>query len=182
MTPPEIKQRSEADRLFGEIAVRLFMTTRRNVTKALKAQAHARGEGGTPSVGEVMVALEMLSERQVRAILKAQEVYDEQTVETLYGRIAIKNGFITQSDLEAALKIQNRVSRRLRIGEILVKKSFMTWDQHEAILATQERILAEIKRKKEESGRIEITDENDLKATVGAPAERPSLVDPSKQG
>jgi len=177
MTTETHPERSEADRLFGEIAVRLFMTTRRNVSRALKAQRAARDEGGTPSIGEVMVGLEMLSETQVKAVLKAQEVYDEQTVETLYGRIAVKNGFITQSDLEAALKVQNRVHRRLRVGEILVKKSFMTWEQHESILAAQERVLTQIQKRLEESG---ATASPVLGDEAMAPApERPRLVDPA---
>ncbi|MGE0712185.1 MAG: hypothetical protein AB7N76_29860 [Planctomycetota bacterium] len=145
---------SDAERLFGELAVRLFMTTRRDLSRALKAQREAREAGGTPTIGEVMVGLEMITEKQVQAVLRAQEVYDEQSVETLYGKLAVKNNFITQSDLEAALKVQNRTGGRLRIGEVLVKKSYMTWEQHEAILAAQERILAGIQKKREESARL----------------------------
>jgi len=142
---------SDADRLFGELAVRLYLTTRRDLSRALKAQREARDAGGSPAIGEVMVGLDMLSEDQVSAVLEAQQVYDDTTVETLYGKLAVKNGFITQTDLEAALKIQQRTGRRLRVGEVLVKKSYMTWEQHEAILAAQERILAGLARKRQQA-------------------------------
>jgi hypothetical protein len=166
MERTESEYQNQADRLFGEIAVRLFMSTRRDVDKALKAQNEARAVGAEPSIGEVMVGLEVLSEIQVKAILKAQEVYDDRSVETLYGNLAVKNNFITKSDLQVALKIQARTGRRLRIGEVLVKKSFVTWEQHEALLRAQERILAGIdksKKKKEEQAGTEKKSSVELK-------------------
>jgi triphosphoribosyl-dephospho-CoA synthetase len=140
---------THGDRLFGEIAVRLFMASRKDVDRAVKAQFEARGVGALPNLGEVMIGLEILSENQVKAILKAQEHYDERTVETLYGNLAVKNNFVTKADLEAALRIQERTGRRLRIGEVLVKKGFVTWEQHEALLRAQERILMGIKQRKQ---------------------------------
>lgn len=131
----------DAEFLFGELAVRLFMITRRDLDRALKAQAEAREAGATPSLGEVCEGLELLSAEQVQAVLRAQEIYDPASVETLYGRLAVKNRFVTQDDLELALKIQERTGRRLRVGEVLVKKSMITWEQHESILRGQERIL-----------------------------------------
>jgi hypothetical protein len=138
-----------ADRLFGEIAVRLFMTTRRDVERALKAQREAREAGGDPSLGEVMVGLDLLEADQVATVLRAQAIYDDRTIETLYGQLAVKNGFVSASDLELALTIQRRTGARLRIGEVLVKKGFITWEQHEALLRTQERVLQGL----EQSGR-----------------------------
>ncbi len=129
------------DRLFGELAVRLFMATRRDVERALKAQRDAREAGGDPTLGEVMVGLDLLEDKQVQAILRAQEVYDAETVETLYGKLAVKNGIVSASDLDLALKVQARTGRRLRIGEVLVKKGFISWDQHESLRRAQERIL-----------------------------------------
>jgi hypothetical protein len=139
---------SGAEHLFGELAVRLFMTTRRDLDRALKVQLEAREAGGDPSLGEVMVGLEILTEQQVRAILRAQEIYDDRTVEAFYGKLAVRNDFVSQGDLEAALKIQERTGRRLRIGEILVKKGYISWDQHESLLRAQERILTQLDEKK----------------------------------
>ncbi len=140
---------NHADHLFGEIAVRLYMTTRRDLDRALKAQKKAREVGGNPNLGEVMIGLELLNQSHVNTILKAQESYDDKSIETLYGSLAIKNGFITKADLEAALRIQERTGRRLRIGEVLVKKGFVTWEQHESLLRAQQRILAGVKKAKD---------------------------------
>lgn len=131
----------DAEFLFGELAVRLFMITRRDLDQVLKAQAEAREAGGNPSLGEVCEGLELLSAEQVQAVLRAQKIYDPKSVETLYGRLAVKNRFVSQENLEAALVIQERTGRRLRVGEVLVKKSMITWEQHESILRAQERIL-----------------------------------------
>lgn len=137
---------TNAEYLFGELAVRLFLLTRKDLDRGLRAQREAREAGGDPSLGEVLVGLSLLTEEQVATILRAQAIYDDKSVETLYGRIAIKNGFLTQSNLDSALKTHERLQRRLRIGEVLVKKGYLTWEQHEAILRAQERILNGIER------------------------------------
>src|SRR5690242_15639918 len=113
---------SSPEQLFGEIAVRLFFCTRRDLDRALKAQHEAREAGSDPQIGEVMKALGILNQDQVEAVIRAQDVYDVSNVETLYGRIAIRNKFIRPADLEDAMKVQQRTGRRLRMGEILVKR------------------------------------------------------------
>jgi len=130
-----------AEALFGEIALRLFFCTRMDLDRALRAQAAARETGSNPSIGEIMRALGALTADQVTAVVQAQGEYDDVTIEGLYGRIAIKNRFIEPKDLEAALAVQVRMGRRLRLGEILVKKGMLSWDQHESILRAQERML-----------------------------------------
>jgi len=139
---------TDADRLFGEIAVRLFMLTRRDLDRGLRAQDQAREQGGTAALGEVLVGLGLMTEAQVAAVLRAQEIYDEKSVETLYGRLAVKNKFLTQAELDKALDVHERTGRRLRIGEVLVKKGYLTWEQHESLLRAQERLLAGIAKKR----------------------------------
>ena len=139
---------SAADQLFGEIAVRLFFCTRRDLDRGLKAQLEAREAGSEPPIGEVLKALGVLNADQVEAVLRAQDVYDASNVETLYGRIAIRNKFIRPADLEDAMKVQQRTGRRLRMGEILVKRGYINWEQHESILRLQERLLKQMERNK----------------------------------
>ena len=139
---------SQADQLFGEIAVRLFFCTRRDLERGLKAQAEARDAGSDPPIGEVLKALGTLNKEQVEAVLRAQGVFDVNNVETLYGRIALRNKFIRPADLEDAMKVQQRTGRRLRMGEILVKRGHLTWEQHESILRLQERLLRQMEGKK----------------------------------
>lgn len=138
---------SAADQLFGEIAVRLFFCTRRDLERGLKAQHEAREAGSDPQIGEVLRALGVLNGDQVEAVLRAQGVFDGTTVETLYGRIAIRNKFIRPADLEDAMKVQQKTGRRLRMGEILVKRGHLTWEQHESILRLQERLLRQMEGK-----------------------------------
>src|SRR5206468_1976781 len=102
---------SAADQLFGEIAVRLFFCTRRDLDKGLKAQLEAREAGSDPPIGEVLRALGLLKQEQIEAVLRAQDVYDVNNVETLYGRIALRNKFIKPADLEDATKVQQRTGR-----------------------------------------------------------------------
>ena len=153
---PRQNSQSQADRLFGEIGVRLYITTRRDLDRAIKAQIVAREAGGDPNLGEVMVGLDLLTLDQVKTILKAQEMYDDETIETLYGKLAVKNGFITKADLKGALRIQERTGRRLRIGEVLVKKGYVTWAQHEALLRAQQRIFAGVAKSEKDKGSVKL--------------------------
>ena len=137
---------SGADQLFGEIAVRLFFCTRRDLDRGLKAQKEAREAGSDPPIGEILRALGIVNQEQVDAVLKAQGVFDVSNVETLYGRIALRNKFIRPADLEDAMKVQQRTNRRLRMGEILVKRGHLTWEQHESILRLQERLLRQMEK------------------------------------
>ena len=139
---------SAADQLFGEIALRLFFCTRKDLDRALHAQNEAREAGSDPPIGELMRGLGILTAQQVDAVLRAQDVFDANNVETLYGRIALRNRFIKPADLEDAMKIQARTGRRLRMGEILVKRGHLTWNQHESILRLQERLLHQMESKK----------------------------------
>src|SRR6476619_52224 len=99
---------SAADQLFGEIAVRLFFCTRRDLDRGLKAQHEAREAGSDPPIGEILRALGILNHDQIEAVLRAQQVFDLSNVETLYGRIALKNKFIRPADLEDASRVQQR--------------------------------------------------------------------------
>jgi hypothetical protein len=137
-----------ADELFGEIAIRLFFCTRRDLDRGLKAQQEAREAGSDPRIGEILKALGIMNADQVEAVLKAQAVFDVQSVETLYGRIALRNRFIRPVDLEDAVKVQQRTGRRLRVGEILVKRGHLTWEQHESVLRAQERLLRQMEKSK----------------------------------
>jgi hypothetical protein len=139
---------SAADQLFGEIAIRLFFCTRRDLDRSLRAQAEAREAGSDPPLGEILRALGVLNQEQVDTVLKTQEVFDVTNVETLYGRIALRNRFIRPADLEDANKVQAKTGRRLRMGEILVKRGYITWEQHESILRLQERLLRQMEKKK----------------------------------
>ncbi len=165
---------SAADELFGEIAIRLFFCTRRDLDRGLKAQHEAREAGSDPRIGEVLKALGILNTDQVEAVLKAQEVFDVQNVETLYGRIAIRNRFIRPVDLEDAVKVQHRTGRRLRVGEILVKRGHLTWEQHESILRAQERLLRQMEKSKgPDVDSLPLPDEAPTAGSGGAGAEPP---------
>ncbi|MFH0938977.1 MAG: protein kinase [Planctomycetota bacterium] len=63
------------------------------------------------------------------------------TTETAsFGKVAIKLGFITPSQLEEAIKVQATVAKvglRKRLGEILIKKGYLTPDQFQQVIKQQ---------------------------------------------
>lgn len=61
--------------------------------------------------------------------------------EILFGKLAIKNSFITESQLEKALQDQDFYTPGTPLGEILVDKGFITRDQLSRLLEAQKKNL-----------------------------------------
>lgn len=61
--------------------------------------------------------------------------------EILYGKIAIKKGFITRKELKEVLRRQQEEENPPPIGEILLDAGMLTQDQHEIVLRLQEQNL-----------------------------------------
>lgn len=144
MTDP----RPAAEHLFGEIALRFFFCSRRDLDRALRAQLAARESGMSPTVGDMLVAQGVLTPDQVDAVMRVQSLVDEKGPETLYGRIALKNRMVSPEQIEVAIAHQQRTGSLLRLGEILVKKGFVTWEQHEAVLRVQRRLDRLLEKKR----------------------------------
>lgn len=57
-----------------------------------------------------------------------------------FGKVAIRLGFITPSQLEEAVKVQTTAAKaglRKRLGEILIKKGYLTPEQFQQVIRSQ---------------------------------------------
>jgi len=134
--------------IFGKIAVRLGLSTQRQVDEAVALQETThKGR----QIGKILVergALEQAGLLRVLEIqrrnLKARGHYTDETTEnTLFGRIAVREGLITERRLNEALRTQAKMeslsSLHMKIGEILLKKGFVSPEGVQRILSLQGR-------------------------------------------
>jgi hypothetical protein len=141
-----------ADRFFGVIALKNHVLTREQLVRALDVQQRraaanqgadgggGAGAGAGPTLGEVCRELGFLREDEVNAILWAQAKSEVLLEETLWGRIAVSNGLISDEQLRTALEEQKRRDYHVRLGEILVERGHIDRQQLQAVLKTQRRM------------------------------------------
>lgn len=127
-------------KLLGTLAIEKGWVTVQQIEEAIKHQVE------TPQkLGEILLRKGYLSKNQLDELLDhhTQMVFNED--ERQFGRIAIKNKFISKEDLEIALKEQKGTNDLL--GEVLVGKGLITLQKCNAILKSQERFLISIDKK-----------------------------------
>ncbi|MHC5036516.1 MAG: protein kinase domain-containing protein [Planctomycetota bacterium] len=134
--------------LFGKIAVRLGIATQRQVDEAVALQETThKGR----QIGKILMERGALDEKGLLRVLHIQRrnlqarghYTDETTEKTLFGRIAVREGLITDPQLNEALRTQAKMESlsglHIKIGEILQRKGFMTTDGVQKVLSLQGR-------------------------------------------
>ncbi len=61
--------------------------------------------------------------------------------EILFGKVAVKKGFISKEELKEALAYQEKLDEDLAIGEVMRREDFLTEDQLETVLEIQKKNL-----------------------------------------
>jgi serine/threonine-protein kinase len=142
MAPEEIE-----DLLFGRIAVKLAVVSKKDLEVALAAQ----DAGETRQVGKILLDRGAMDENSLLKVLKVQRknlgarsAYADTARENqLFGRIALREGWITERQLNDALRVQGRAEETThlhqRIGEVMVRKKLLEQAQVQKILRMQGR-------------------------------------------
>lgn len=129
-----------ADSFFGSIALKNRMLTRAQLAEALRVQWE-RSQGGIgPNLGEICIQLGFLSPDKVSAVLEAQLESELLLEETLCGHIAVRNGLISQQQLDSALALQRAEGPGARLGHIFITRGELTAQQVHAVLTSQQRM------------------------------------------
>ncbi|MHC5038097.1 MAG: hypothetical protein ACYTHM_12345 [Planctomycetota bacterium] len=132
--------------LFGKIARKHRFVLPDDLEECLAIQEKLRLIGGEKKLGEVLVDQGYLTADHVTWILGRQgtEIVPEEA--SLFGDLAVLNGFVRRGAVDKALKTQKKDLKRgstfLRIGELLVGDGEMTPQEREAILSLQSRLRA----------------------------------------
>lgn len=139
------------DAFFGTIALKNDLISRDELSEALRVQQEEREEEGSDrTLGEICVELLFMTEEEVEQVLWLQQKSEMILEDTLYGRIAVKQGLVSDDQLETALERQRESGYEQRMGEILVELDYLTDEQVAQVLATQERLQQRLEERSRE--------------------------------
>jgi hypothetical protein len=144
----EEKSRSRADRLFGQIAMKLGVVTQQQLQDALEVQRFAQGH---KPLGLILIelkfvtpqGLERILEEQKRILADAGNRQKAVKEDNLFGKVAIRMGFATEEQLAECLALQEQLpkDRFMRLGDILVIKGYLTVEQVKKVTDTQKGLI-----------------------------------------
>src|SRR5262245_57808551 len=108
----ESRRRRRTDRLFGHIAVELGIVTPEQLEEALQVQAAVSSR--PPPLGVVLMELRLVTPEDLERIVETQRKIveeirgreKEQKDDNLFGKVAVRLGFVTQEQLYKCLELQ----------------------------------------------------------------------------
>lgn len=119
---------------FGSIALEKGFISQDQLDEALRIQKEEdTSTGEHRPIGRILLNEGRITLQQVADILKSMDRLYEEETDKSFGEIAIEKGFITEKQLEEALKMQtlevSTMEIRRSIGRILLNEGHMTLQQ-----------------------------------------------------
>ncbi len=140
--------KKRADRLFGQIAVRLGIVTRKQLEEALELQRFATTH---KPLGVILIELKYVTEKDLERIVAAQqELVAQATIrnkavreDNFFGKVAIRLGFSNEVQVAECLSLQENLppQRFMRLGDIMVIKGYLQMDQVKKITDAQKGLI-----------------------------------------
>ena len=129
---------------FGMMAVKKGFVTPEDVVEALKIQESEECSAGQHRpIGRILSNEGHITLQQVGEVLRSMGKMDEKKVDKTFGDVAVEKGFITENQIEEALKIQTddacSTGERRPVGRILINEGFMTLQQVGEVLKSLEK-------------------------------------------
>jgi len=144
----EDKHRKKADSLFGQIALKLGIVTRKQLEEALELQRFAKDH---KPLGLILMETKAVTQADLEKIVEAQKAIANQAEsraravreDTLFGKVAIRLGLCTEEQLGECLAMQEQLpkDRFMRLGDIMVIKGVLSVEQVRKILDTQRGLI-----------------------------------------
>lgn len=135
---------SDSDLLFGKIAIGQGFCTGEQVERCIEIQS--KSPDRLP-LGRILIDEGYLSEEQhsrvctiQRENMKARESLAKRQKEAaLFGKLAVREGFLTEDKVNICLSEQAREGEKRTLGEIMISKGYLTAAQVKSLLARQEK-------------------------------------------
>lgn len=138
--------------LFGKIAIAQGYCAQEQLDEILKLQLQMQSpHRPAPRLGELLVEKGVLTAEQLQAVLSIQKqnldaadpLAKKIKEEALFGRLAVKEGLATESQVEECLRIRQGRGEIRTLGEIMVEKKFLSAEQVKSLLSRQlKRIMS----------------------------------------
>ncbi len=133
---------ADSDLLFGKIAVAKGYCTQAQVDECVLMQSY---EESPPPLGDILLYKGYITSEQHAEILAAQagQLATEDPATrapkdaVLFGKLAVREKFLTQDQLNECLRLQAKEGETRSLGEIMVAKGYLTPQQVKALLSRQ---------------------------------------------
>ena len=102
------------DQMIGKLAVNYKLLSKEDYTRAVNLQRDGMKSGMYSSLTEVLIQHKYLSHEEIELLKQVKELITEMRKEKRFGVIAVKNGFVSESQLNLALKVQKREKKSPR--------------------------------------------------------------------
>ena len=142
------KHQKRADSLFGQIALRLGIVTKKQLLDALELQRFAKTH---KPLGMILMELKLVSDADLQKIVEAQKALLSQAntrqkavrEDNLFGKVAIRMGYCMEEQLVECLGLQEQLpmDRFMRLGDIMVIKGYLSVEQVKKIVDTQKGLV-----------------------------------------
>ncbi|MCU0587202.1 MAG: FapA family protein [Syntrophobacteraceae bacterium] len=100
---------ADDDRILARLALKNRMVTEKQIDVALALRNERRASGEPAALGDVLLHLESISARQLKLLTRALNLAILRKPDRLFGRIALRNGLVTQESIDEALRQQTRL-------------------------------------------------------------------------
>ncbi|MFH1137620.1 MAG: FapA family protein [Pseudomonadota bacterium] len=133
-----------AAQTFGKLAVKYRFITAEQLAEALERTGRQKTGDRRKFLREYLLSQGIVSSKQMKILESIQEMREIRTLDRSFGDIAVKNGWVSRENIEAALKDQERLfleaKQKKLLGDILLDRGLISGEQRDAILARQNRM------------------------------------------
>lgn len=123
------------DLFLGKLAIKNGLASEAQVKECLPLVGQ-REEWGT--LGQVLLAHRYLDDAKLAGLERMRARTQAMLAESLFGRIAVQAGLITQFQLEECLALQKDRKLRVPIGKLLLEKGYLAEEEWKAVLQEQD--------------------------------------------
>ncbi len=137
---------ASGDLLFGKIALGQGFCTQAQIDECTRLQLQLQSpHQPAPRLGDLLVEKGYLSPEQHARILELQKqnldlvdpLVRKRKESILFGKLAVKQGLVTQDEVNTCLRLQGEPGETRSLGEILVEKGYLTAIQVKELLNKQ---------------------------------------------
>lgn len=133
--------------LFGKIAIKKGYISKKHLKKALAFQEK---KNNRIPIGEILLKAEFINQKQLKKVIQHQKSYlkqkdsltQQKKEDSLFGKVAVQKNYLTEQQLNQALKKQAKLEDRgrvMKLGELLLQENLLTSEEVHNILEAQNK-------------------------------------------
>ncbi len=134
----------QSGRTYGEGSkgTGLGLTISRGLVEAMGGEIHLESQEGQGADFRFTLPPRPGTATHARQQAHLESAYSEPSPETLFGKIAVLNGFVTTQQVNECAREQASGKAGVKLGELLVSKGYMKAKERDAVIKLQEEVLA----------------------------------------